>query len=201
MRIVLEEYQTDWVNAFEKEKTLIASVLIDFHPTVEHIGSTSIPGLCAKPTIDILVGLHDEIQLDQPISPMISRGYTYFRKYEPAMPYRRLFARLKALTGRVPPEVIGLHDEFVRGQEFISLANIHIIVKDTPQWPMDLAFRDFLRAHADLRDEYGRLKKELSKREFKDTNDYNAAKDSFIKKTQAQALAWYKNQHRADESS
>jgi GrpB-like predicted nucleotidyltransferase (UPF0157 family) len=201
MKIVLEEYQTNWANAFEKEKTIIASVLIDFHPAIEHIGSTSIPGLCAKPTIDILVGLDDETQLDQTIFPMIGKGYTYFRKYEPAMPYRRLFAKLKALTDMVPPEVIGLHDEFVRGQEFISLANIHIIVKDTLHWPMDLAFRDFLRAHADLRDEYGQLKKELSKREFKDTNDYNAAKDSFIKNTQAQALTWYLNQNRADESS
>jgi GrpB-like predicted nucleotidyltransferase (UPF0157 family) len=56
-----------------------------------------------------------------------------------------------------------------------------------------LAFRDFLRAHVELRDEYGRLKKAVSKREFKDTNDYNDAKAEFIKKIERQALEWYNN--------
>jgi len=201
MKIILEEHQIDWANDFYKEKELIASVLIDFNPAMEHIGSTSIVGLCAKPTIDIMVGLHDKTQLDQTIYPMMSKGYTYFRKYELALPYRRLFAKLKALTEKVPPQVIDLHNEFVRGKEFIAIANIHIIVKDTPHWKRHLAFRDFLRAHSDLRDEYGRLKKELSMREFKDSNDYNSAKNHFIKKTQAQALAWYNDQNSTDESS
>ena len=94
-----------------------------------------------------------------------------------------------------------VHDEFVRGQVFLSVANIHVVVKDTPHCHRHLAFRDFLRAHADLRDEYGRLKKELAQYECRETNEYNAAKDSFIKKTQEQALTWYNNQYKAGESS
>ena len=194
MRIILEEYQLSWANSFEVEKQVLVSTLIDFSPTIEHIGSTSIPGLCAKPTIDILVGLLDEVQLDKTIVPMINTGYTYFKKYEPTMPYRRLFAMLRALTDKKPPVIIDVHDEFVRGQEFISLANIHVIVKDTLQWKRHVAFRDFLRTHTDQRDEYGRLKTELSKEEYEDTNQYNAAKDKFIKQTQELALAWYENQ-------
>lgn len=201
MKIILEEYQPDWANAFCKEKEAIASVLFNFHPAVEHIGSTSIVGLCAKPTLDILVGLDDELQLDKTIPLMIGNGYTYFKKYEPAMPYRRLFAHLKAINGKVPPSIIDLYDEFVRGQEFVPIANIHIIVKETLHWKRHLAFRDFLRVQTDLRDEYGRLKKELAQHEVKDTNEYNTAKDSFIKKTQEQALAWYNNQNKANESS
>jgi GrpB-like predicted nucleotidyltransferase (UPF0157 family) len=150
-------------------------------------------GLCAKPTIDILVGLQTEEQLDATISPMISQGYTYFRKYEPAMPYRRLFSSLKPLTDKVPPQVIDFNDDFVRGQEFIVSTNVHIVVIDTSHWHRYLAFRDFLRAHVELRDEYGRLKKAVSKREFKDTNDYNDAKAEFIKKIERQALEWYNN--------
>jgi GrpB-like predicted nucleotidyltransferase (UPF0157 family) len=191
MKIILEDYQPYWVAAFRKESEILASVLADFGPAIEHIGSTSIPGLCSKPTIDILVGLHDEAQLDKTIGPMTATGYTYFRKYEPAMPYRRLFARLKALRNQVPPTLIDLGDEYVRGREFTPLANIHVLVQDTYHWKRHLAFRDYLRAHPDVRDEYGRLKRELSLLEFKDTNDYNAAKDSFIKRTQEQALAWY----------
>ena len=194
MKILLEEYKASWVDGFLAEKVIIESTLIDFQPVIEHVGSTSIPGLCAKPTIDILVGLPDENLLDKTIAPMIRQGYTYFRKYEPAMPYRRLFARLRALAGKGRPEVVDIDDEFVRGQEFVSVTNIHVVVKDTPHWHRHLAFRDFLRAHAELRDEYGRLKRDLSQREFKDSNEYNAAKESFIKQTQVQALVWYNNQ-------
>ena len=201
MKIIIEEYQTGWANDFLEQKDLIGSTLIDFNPLIEHIGSTSVVGLCAKPTIDILVGLQAEKQLDATISPMISQGYTYIRKYEPAMPYRRLFSSLKPLTEEVPPKVIDLNDKFVRGQEFIALTNIHIVVKDTSHWHRHLAFRDFLRAHAELRDEYGRLKKAVSKLEFKNTNDYNHAKAEFIKNVERQALAWYNPQHKDAESS
>ena len=97
--------------------------------------------------------------------------------------------------------MIDVPDEFVRGQAFLSVANIHVVVKDTLHWKRHLAFRDFLRAHADVRDEYGQLKTELTQHEYKDTNDYNAAKESFIKQTQAQALTWYKSRHTADESN
>jgi GrpB-like predicted nucleotidyltransferase (UPF0157 family) len=194
MKIILEEYQLSWVESFEFEKQVLASTLNDFNPTIEHIGSTAIPGLCAKPTIDVLVGLRDETELDKTIAPMISTGYTYFKKYEPTMPYRRLFAMLRALADKKPPAIIDVHDEFVRGQEFISSANIHVIVKDTLQWKRHLAFRDFLRTHADQSDEYGRLKTKLSKQEYQDTNQYNAAKNDFIQQTQEMALAWYDNQ-------
>lgn len=194
MKIIIEEYQTGWVDDFLDQKEIIGSTLIDFNPIIEHIGSTSVVGLCAKPTIDILVGLQAEEQLDETISPMSSQGYTYFRKYEPLMPYRRLFSNLKPLTDKAPPEIIDLDDEFVRGQAFVPVTNIHIVVKDTPHWHRHLAFRDFLRAHAELRDEYGLLKKSVSKREFKDTNEYNDAKAGFIKKIERQALAWYSNQ-------
>jgi GrpB-like predicted nucleotidyltransferase (UPF0157 family) len=201
VKILIEEYRASWVDDFAGEKVILSRALADFDPVIEHIGSTSVAGLDAKPTIDVLVGLQDEGLLDETISPMIGKGYTYFRKYQPEMPYRRLFARLKALTEKAPPQVIGINDEFVRGQEFISAANIHVVVKDTPHWHRHLAFRDFLRAHVEIRDEYGRLKKELSTHEFKDSNAYNAAKDSFIKEIQAQALTWYNNQRAVSGSS
>ena len=196
VKILIEEYQADWVNDFLKEKDIIGLTLIAFSPAIEHIGSTSVPGLCAKPTIDILVGLQEESRLDQTISPMIDRGYSYFKKYEPTMPYRRLFSKLKSLKGKAAPEIIDVNDEFVRGQEFIAVTNIHAVVKDTLHWRRHLAFRDYLRAHAEVRDEYCRTKKALSKQEFIDTNEYNAAKDRFIKETQSQALAWYDAQEK-----
>ena len=195
MKIILEDYQTGWVDAFAREMAVISTALAGFSPAIEHIGSTAVAGLCAKPTIDILVGLRDDRQLDRAIAPLIGAGYTYFKKYEPAMPYRRLFARLRPLTDQAPPALIDVHDEFVRGQTFISLANIHVIVKDTPHWKRHLAFRDYLRAHPDVRDDYGRLKSALSRADYRDTNEYNAAKERFIQEIQARALAWHDRQH------
>lgn len=195
MKIILEDYQAGWVDAFAREMAVISSALAGFSPAIEHIGSTAVEGLCAKPTIDILVGLHDDAQLDRAIAPMIGAGYTYFKKYEAAMPYRRLFARLRSLTDQAPPQLIDVHDAFVRGQTFISVANIHVIVKDTPHWKRHLAFRDYLRAHPDVRDDYGRLKSALSRADYRDTNEYNAAKERFIQEIQARALAWHDRQH------
>lgn len=179
------------MNDFLEQKAVIGAALFGFDATIEHIGSTSIPGLCAKPTIDILVGLPAENQLDNTISPMVTYGYTYFKKYETNMPYRRLFSELNPLDGKMPPVVVDIQDDFVRGEGFISTANVHIMTRNTQHWLRHLAFRNYLRVHANVRDEYGQLKRELSKYEFKDTNDYNAAKHSFIKSTQAQALVWY----------
>jgi GrpB-like predicted nucleotidyltransferase (UPF0157 family) len=195
MKIILEDYQPGWVDAFARELAVISATLAGFGPAIEHIGSTAVEGLCAKPTIDILVGLRDDTQLDRAIAPMVGAGYTYFKKYEPAMPYRRLFARLRPLTDQAPPELIDVHDAFVRGQTFISVANIHVVVKDTPHWTRHLAFRDYLRAHSDVRDDYGLLKSALSRADYRDTNEYNAAKERFIQETQARALAWYERQH------
>lgn len=191
MKIIIEEYQAEWINKFLSEKERLSSILADFKPTIEHIGSTAVEGLCAKATIDILVGLQNEAQLDQTITPMITKSYTYFKKYEPSMPYRRLFSKLKPLKGESPPEIVDIGEEFVRGDKFFPLYNIHIIVKDTQHWHRQIAFRDYLRAHPDIRDDYGRLKKELSRFEYKEINDYNQAKDSFIKKVEIDALAWY----------
>lgn len=79
VKIILEDYQTGWVDAFDAERQAITLALIDFSPIVEHIGSTAVPGLCAKPTLDILVGLRDDLLLDKVVAPMIAAGYTHFK--------------------------------------------------------------------------------------------------------------------------
>ena len=59
MKIVIEEYRVGWVDKFVSEKERLSSILVEFKPTIEHIGSTAVEGLCAKATIDILIGLQD----------------------------------------------------------------------------------------------------------------------------------------------
>lgn len=191
MKIVIEAYTAKWINDFNAEKDRLGTALQGFHATIEHIGSTSVPGLGAKPIIDILIGLHNETDLDKIVVPMQESGYTYFRKYEPMMPYRRFFVKLQRLPGKRLPAIIDIGEDFTAGKDFIAKANIHILVKDTPHWDRHIAFRDFLRAHPDVSGAYYELKKALSSREFRDTIEYNQAKDAFVKQTEQQALNWY----------
>ena len=96
------------------------------------------------------------------------------------MSNQTLFVQLQPSTS-IPPQVIDTKDNSVIGHNFTSLVTIHIIVKDSPDWTRMIAFRDFLRTHALIRNEYGELKKQLSKREYSDMNEYNDAKNSYVK--------------------
>jgi len=191
MKIIIEEYTPKWVDDFVTEKNKLEQALEGIGATIEHIGSTSVPGLGAKPIIDILIGLRVEDDLDKVIVPMQQSGYTYFKKYEPMMPYRRLFIKLEPLPDKMPPAIVDIGEELVTGKDFRAMVNIHVLVEGTPHWDRHIAFRDFLRAHPDTRDAYDALKKELSLREFRDTLEYNQAKDTFVKEVEQQALKWY----------
>jgi GrpB-like predicted nucleotidyltransferase (UPF0157 family) len=195
MKIIIADYNPLWPVTFLKERHIIESALNGLHPVIEHIGSTSVPGLGAKPIIDILVGLENETQLEDSIPPMINMGYVYFKKYNPVMPYRRYFVRLNPAKGRVIPDVIDAQHDIVGGADFTALTNVHVIVKDTYHFKRHIALRDYLKAHPDVRDEYDALKRGLSQVEFKDGLAYNDAKDSFVKQTERDAVSWVERTH------
>lgn len=191
MKIVIEPYTGAWTERFRQEETRITAALAALGPAVEHIGSTSVPGLGAKPIVDILVGVQNEQQLDETIAPMLAAGYTYFKKYEPAMPYRRFYVHLQAQPGKQLPAVVDIPDSSPVGNGCIALTHIHTVVKDTYHWQRHIAFRDYLRTHAAAREAYYRLKQELSLREFSDALAYNDAKNAFVKQTEQEALTWW----------
>jgi GrpB-like predicted nucleotidyltransferase (UPF0157 family) len=193
MQITIEPYNSKWPDIFLSEKKVIAAVLQQYSPTIEHFGSTSVVELDAKPIIDILVGLNEQQDLDKTINPMMAVGYTHIKKYEPLWPTRRFFMRLQSSVA-LPPQVIDINDNTVIGKDFISLVNIHIIPKDSHDWIRMIAFRDFLRTHASIRDEYGELKRQISKREFSDMNEYNDAKNAYVKQIEKLAIEWFYQQ-------
>ena len=166
MKVTISEYNPDWVNLFQKEKKLISEKLGDKIVTVEHIGSTSIPGLGAKPIIDILLGVKKISDADEFIPKMIELGYEYRNNFEHVMPYRRYFTK---------PGFYHVHTVEVRS----NFLKRHIL------------FRDYLRAHDDVRDAYYKLKNELAERDLDDMNDYALAKTEFIEKAQTDALNEY----------
>jgi GrpB-like predicted nucleotidyltransferase (UPF0157 family) len=193
MQIIIEPYNSNWPALFLTEKEVIASALQPYAPAIEHFGSTAIIGMDAKPIIDILVGLDKADDLDKTVEPMIEAGFTYIKKYEPLWPARRFFMQLKALN-KVPPTIIDIDDNVIVGKDYISLANIHIIVTDTHDWVRMIAFRDYLRISPSTRDAYSQLKGQISKQDFNDMNEYNIAKDQFVKQTERLALEWFYRQ-------
>ena len=95
MKIIIEKYNPKWIKQFNKLKNELSSILKFLNPKIEHIGSTSIPSLSAKPIIDIAVGVNNSSELELTIDPMIKNKFIYYEVYNKVMPNRRLFVGLK----------------------------------------------------------------------------------------------------------
>lgn len=167
MKIKLTPYDPQWPIMFQREAEQIGSALQPDPIQIEHIGSTSIPGLAAKPVIDILLGLSSFDQAPVTVEKLVAQGYTYLPQYEDGMPFRRLFIR----------EVEGKR-----------ISNVHTVEIDTPFWIRHLAFRDHLRSNPDIRNQYETLKLNLARQEWESVNDYAQAKTEFIRAIEAAIL-------------
>lgn len=160
MNIELSEYNPKWADIFLKEKKLLEEIL-PFNSKIEHIGSTSIQGLCAKPIIDILCGLDNFSIAEDLINKIVALNYEYIEHYNAIIPERRYFKKT------------GFH--------------IHLVQSDGPFWKRHLLFRDFLRKNEIAKEEYASLKRQLSKKDWIDGNDYARAKTEFIKTIEVKA--------------
>lgn len=196
MKIEVVPYNEFWPQEFAVIKDELARILFDLKPCIEHIGSTSVPGLAAKPFIDILVGIMSEAELNRVIFPMMDAGFPYYEKYNVVMPYRRLFVKMKDSASEYGyPLLISddLHNTDVINEH--KWAHIHILEYNSQHWIRHIAFRDYLRNFPDIKQEYQDLKLALSTREWEDVMEYNGGKNDFIKKTEAAAVDWYSQIH------
>ena len=193
MKINIEKYNADWEGKFEQIKAELCSVLINLNPKIEHIGSTSVPNLAAKPIIDIQVGIDNSYDLDKTIEPMINNHYIYYEIYNSVMPNRRLFVGLKDKKLIRNFQNIYSKGDLIPHEKInqIRLAHIHIWEYETDDWLRHIAFREYLKGHPKIKSQYELLKEELSLMDWRDGNEYNEAKDSFIKKEEAKAILWY----------
>jgi GrpB-like predicted nucleotidyltransferase (UPF0157 family) len=166
MKITLAEYSEDWAQLFHKERTLLKAWLGETAAAVEHIGSTSVKGLAAKPIIDIMVGLNDFAVADFMVPKVVALGYDYIARYNDLMPYRRFL---------------------VREVKQVRTHQIHMVEIYSEFWNRHLLFRDYLRANPAVMNSYAALKKQLAKRDWKDVNEYADAKTEFIRKAEKEA--------------
>jgi GrpB-like predicted nucleotidyltransferase (UPF0157 family)/catechol 2,3-dioxygenase-like lactoylglutathione lyase family enzyme len=169
MKIELSPYNPEWKNIFEREKPKIESALAGLAVSVEHIGSTSVEGLGAKPVIDILVGIEDFNDANKSVPLMKSAGYNYVDKYEDIMPGRRYYTKNK--------NMIKFH--------------IHLVEYKGSFWRRHILFRDYLREFDNARNEYYNLKSGLAEKEWDDKNDYTDAKTNFIRMKEKEAEDFY----------
>ena len=164
IKIELLPYTPKWLDSFNQEKLSLQS-LIGQEIAIEHIGSTAVPDLMAKPTIDILIGVNEFNDQSFFISEITSLGYHYIPEYEVHLPERKYFEKI---------------------QDGHHIAHIHLVKKDEEFWKKHIFFRNILQSNQKLRSEYSQLKQVLAHREWKNRNDYAAAKTAFIKQVENQ---------------
>ncbi len=159
-RIKVVPYDSNWPRWFEEEAVKIKQALGENCVAVHHVGSTSVPGLTAKPQIDIIAVVKDYLATS---SPLVQAGY--IEKGEFNIPFHIVF---------------GEGDGNTR-------ANIHVFEEGNPEIELNLLFRDYLRAHQDARDAYGSLKNSLVAQDVSHErvsvglSKYTLGKDEFIK--------------------
>jgi GrpB-like predicted nucleotidyltransferase (UPF0157 family) len=156
--IEIVDYDATWPRQFEEEKRRILAATGRYVAAVDHIGSTAVPGLAAKPIIDILVGLRSLSDATNCIIPLTGLGYEYVPEFEAELPERRYFRR-------VVPRPRTHH--------------IHMVETRSEFWRRQLLFRDYLRAHPEDARAYEALKRDLASR-FEVGREYAAAKSVFI---------------------
>ena len=195
MKIQLEKYNPDWKTIYKNIEDDLRRSLAFVNPIIEHIGSTSIFDLTAKPIIDILVGIPKHEQLDKIVEPLTSNDYIFYEKYNLTMPYRRFFVKLKTKPDFFIPKIYCEKDEVPNELNDYKLAHIHILEYNSYHWTRHVAFREYLKKNVAVKNEYQKIKLQLSILDWRDGNEYNDAKNDFIKRIEKKALEWYAKQN------
>jgi GrpB-like predicted nucleotidyltransferase (UPF0157 family) len=164
--VTLVEHQQAWPDQFRAVALELEQVFAGCGAVVEHVGSTAIAGLVAKPVLDVLVGARTLAEVQERVAALGERGYRYRPEYETLIAQRRYFVREAGALPRV---------------------HLHAVVFGQRLWNDHLAFRDALRRDAALAARYAALKRELAVRHARDKAAYTEAKAPFIARVLADA--------------
>lgn len=155
--VILKKHHQEWADAFELERRNLQNLLGDTALDIQHIGSTSIPGLAAKPIIDMLMAVESLSVVENIRSALENAGYEYRG------------------NGSDDRQIL-----FAKGPEELRTHYLHITEHGGPVWNNDLAFRDYLRTHPKTISAYEKLKEELAIQYADKREDYTAGKAEFI---------------------
>lgn len=157
--ISIEDYNSKWAKKFEEEKVKLKEILNDKVISIEHIGSTSIEGLGAKPIIDIAIGVKDLETVMDFNEPLQKLGYEFV--YHKEFPERRFFRK---------------------GEWRAGTHHLHFYEFESEHWNNQILFRDYLRTYPNALKEYQQLKVNLAAKYRFDRVSYTEAKAPFIQK-------------------
>ena len=151
------EYDNNWPEEFKAEKNFLDSVLREYiYGSIEHVGSTSVIGLAAKPVIDIMLGVESLDASVAAIDILVKNGYCYY-------PYK--------------PDVMHW---FCKPSPEVRSHHLHLIPYKSCLWYERIQFRDYLRTHPEVADQYAELKLKLAADSLNDREDYTRKKWPFI---------------------
>jgi GrpB-like predicted nucleotidyltransferase (UPF0157 family) len=171
--VELVPHSPQWAEMARDETARLCEALGGVLITVHHIGSTSIPGIVAKPIIDLIPVATNLEALDAAQPKLEALGYRWFGEF--GLPGRRYCWRMDPATGK-------------------RAVQLHCYAKGWPEIDRHLAFADYLRAHPPIAKDYEAEKMRAAALHPDNTLDYNAAKDRWIKRTEADALVWWRMQ-------
>ncbi len=153
--VKLEPHSEQWLQLFAEEAARIRETIGEVIASIEHIGSTSVRGIAAKPIIDIAVGVEKLADGERCVRPLENIGYEYRGEH--------------GIMGRF---------YFVRGEP--RTHHLHLVEISSDFWRSHLMFRDYLRENQTIAGEYENLKKELAKRHDENREAYTNGKAAFI---------------------
>lgn len=172
-RYTFTDYSPDWPSEFEREAERLRTLLGEELVAVHHIGSTSVPGLAAKPIIDLLPLVRAIAAVDDLTPRLRDADYRDWGEY--GLPGRRYFTR-------------------DRGE--VRTHNVHVYQFDDPGVERHLAFCAYLRHHEPTRREYEDLKRTVYAQHPTDIEAYMNGKNTWIKRVEPVAVRWFRQQPR-----
>jgi GrpB-like predicted nucleotidyltransferase (UPF0157 family) len=155
--VIVAEYDPGWVILFEKLRGFVLPVISDLVVTIEHVGSTSVPGLAAKPIVDMDVVVSTQADVHTAIQRLATLGYVH--EGDLGAIGREAF---------IPPDGMSWH-------------HLYVCTMENTEYKRHILFRDYLRSHPEEAKMYGDLKLELAHRFHNDRLAYTNAKSDFVK--------------------
>ncbi|MGB1248237.1 MAG: GrpB family protein [Chitinophagales bacterium] len=156
----IESHSTEWTQLFSIERQLIQAIFKEKAIAIEHIGSTAISNLPAKPLIDIAILVNEVDALSEEYKSLIEKGYVER--------VGRLEGKLKVFAKQSEENIVSHH--------------IHVIQKDEKDWEAKIKFRDSLLNDSELVNEYAQLKISLQEKYPNERLKYTEGKNEFIQK-------------------
>jgi GrpB-like predicted nucleotidyltransferase (UPF0157 family) len=159
--VIIVTHDPTWAEAFEHVKADLLVALAGRALAAEHIGSTAVPGLSAKPVIDVLLGVKslDDVAVCVPI--LVARGWEFPEEFNKGLVGRRFFLK--------------------RSPDGVRTHHAHFVVHEGPLWNEYVVFRDRLRDSPVLRERYAKLKADLAAKFHDQRERYTASKTDFVK--------------------